>query len=1225
MEKSVEREIGQKISRLRLAWLGTPTISYGDQPVMFRTRKALALLIYLTAEAGIQTREKLTALFWPESDTVRGRGMLRTTLAHLREILDTFDTAYLLVEPHALSFDFESDFELDLHTLQAALDLIQQPPGLAERERVIGQLQTAAAYYRGDFLEGFSLADTPTFDDWVSLQREVWHGRLNLIFDTLSQLQFEAGDLPAGIETATRWKAHDPLGEVAPQRLMQLHFADGNRSAALQVYEAYGQMLALELGARPAPEIETLAARIRASAPLRRPRERVPLALTPLDISFVGRAEEFNRLKTAYHIASSGQTQIVILAGEAGIGKTRLATEFLQWATAQGAEVLSGRAFETGGELPYQPLAQLLRQRLDQEKTPAGLLSETWLAELSRLLPELRDRYPELPPPQPDEATARSRLLEAITRLGRALAGRAPLLLFIDDIQWADTASLDALFYALSNWAEHKSPALALLCLRDTALATKTEVQQWLTRFKARLAVAQIALAPLTREDILALVASLETGQAKVDPTTGAVGEDVLPETHLSPPKFKDFAQALFTETGGQPLYLVETLKTLLEQKVLIPYHPAQGVQQLKWSTLTGETSGSFPLPRIIPTGIREAILDRLSRLTPAAAAMLTAAAVLGQAASFRQLAEMSGVDEMTGLDVLEELVAKRLLLETNEDRQSYLIAHDKIRDVIYAETSAARKQVLHRRAVTTLQGTEPARLAYHALAAGMAEEAFSYSLAAGDAALHLFAVREAVAHYETARKLMAANSSLQKIAACQQLYTSLGRALELDAQFDRALAVYQEMEAVAQQLDDPSMKLAALMAQATLRSIPSLSFNSSEGEVLAEQALSLARELGDQAAAVKILWNLLNLYLSSGRVLQAIAWGDQALALARHLNLPEQMAFILNDMGLCYRLGGPLERARESLREAGALWRELNNLPMLADSLAGSAGLAVLAGDYHLALTLSGEAFKISQSVANLWGQSHSKLTVGYIFWDWGQPDEAITVMQECLRLSELANYLIPQVLTRSDLAVVYGSLGATERGLETARQALTTAETHMPFLQPYALAKMAQLHLRQGQLAEAEAAIKRGKKSPDQEIVPLYLQYVRLAEAELALRQGDYERALAATGDLRASLHQFGLRSCIPEVLYLRGKVLRGMGETEAARRTLLEARTETEAIGSRRILWQILGALSQLETDPTEAGHLRQQAREIVESIADHIGNPDLRASFLGMAEVQEVLSL
>jgi tetratricopeptide (TPR) repeat protein len=246
----------------------------------------------------------------------------------------------------------------------------------------------------------------------------------------------------------------------------------------------------------------------------------------------------------------------------------------------------------------------------------------------------------------------------------------------------------------------------------------------------------------------------------------------------------------------------------------------------------------------------------------------------------------------------------------------------------------------------------------------------------------------------------------------------------------------------------------------------------------------------------------------------------------------------------------------------------------------------------------------------------------VGYVYWDRGQPDQAIAVMQECLRLSDLANYLIPQVITRTDLAAVYGSLGAVEQGLETVNLALTVAETHMPFLRVYVLTKLAQLHLRQGNLLEAEAAVDQGKKDSNREAAPIYFQFVILAEVELALRQGNYEHALAATGDLLTTLNQIGLRAYIPEALYLRGQILAAMDQTEAARKTLLEARAEAEAIGSRRMLWQILFALSRLETDPTEAKRLRRQAQEIVEYISDHTPL-ELQASFLDLAEVQEVL--
>ena len=148
-----------------------------------------------------------------------------------------------------------------------------------------------------------------------------------------------------------------------------------------------------------------------------------------------------------YHTAQRGQTQVVLLEGEVGIGKTRLASEFLAWAEVEGADVLQGQAFETGGQLPYRPVIEALRPRIERENAPDDLLSDLWLAELARLLPELCDRYPDLPAPVGDKSVARNRLFEAVARLGQALAARTPLVLFIDDVQWADAASLDVLHY----------------------------------------------------------------------------------------------------------------------------------------------------------------------------------------------------------------------------------------------------------------------------------------------------------------------------------------------------------------------------------------------------------------------------------------------------------------------------------------------------------------------------------------------------------------------------------------------------------------------------------------------------------------------------------------------------------------------------------------------------------------------------------------------------------
>ncbi|MEJ2554840.1 MAG: hypothetical protein P8186_01130, partial [Anaerolineae bacterium] len=148
------------------------------------------------------------------------------------------------------------------------------------------------------------------------------------------------------------------------------------------------------------------------------------------------------------------------------------------------------------------------------------------------------------------------------------------------------------------------------------------------------------------------------------------------------------------------------------------------------------------------------------------------------------------------------------------------------------------------------------------------------------------------------------------------------------------------------------------------------------------------------------------------------------------------------------------------------------------------------------------------------------------------------------------------------------------------------------------------------------------QGKKDPYLKDSDFYLAFVLLADSKFALQEEDYDRALAVTDNLSAKLREYRMRSYIPEALYLQAQALRGLGQDEAARNTLLEARAEAEAMNARRPLWPILFSLSQLETDLTKAEHLRQQSQQIVEYIAVHTPTPELRASFLALPDVVAV---
>ena len=452
---------------LHFALLGPPQVYHNGQLLVFPSRKSLALLIYLAVEGGTHTRKTLSELFWPESDAAHARMTLRATVLELREVLSSGTSPtlefspnrvpHLLIDRDTLALDLISGVSLDLQILQAAWVVARSDSRAAAilprevRRAQIAQLEKATKLSRESFLAGFSLHNASGFDDWASFQREYWHLRMHLVFDRLSQWYEEVGEIERSIATIINWLALSMLNEDASQRLMRLHFATGNRVAALQAYEALRVILASEVHAEPTPETMALAERIRATTPPHYKKPRASWVSSPsmilLNAPLVGRAREYGTLLERYFAARSGQTQVVLLEGEAGIGKTRLASEFVGWAAAQGADVLRGQAFESSGRLSYQPLIEALRPRVDQENALDDLLHDVWLAELARLLPELRERYPDLSSLVADASVARNHLFEAVARLLDTLATRTTLVLFLDDLHWADTATLDLLHY----------------------------------------------------------------------------------------------------------------------------------------------------------------------------------------------------------------------------------------------------------------------------------------------------------------------------------------------------------------------------------------------------------------------------------------------------------------------------------------------------------------------------------------------------------------------------------------------------------------------------------------------------------------------------------------------------------------------------------------------------------------------------------------------------------
>jgi DNA-binding SARP family transcriptional activator len=323
------------MGRLSLRLLSAPEARHADAPVSFATRKALALLAYLAVQGGTHTREKLTALLWPESDPERGRATLRYTLAALRTALgESREPGHLQIGRDAVRFEVASNVDVDLLAFEeesrVAQSLARETQGsTGARQRAVGILTNAAQRWRGEFLEGFSLPDAPAFDEWASVQREREHRQAELVFEQLAQAQSEAGARAEATETGARWVAMSPLNEAAHRQLMQLYLAAGEPAAALRAYTACQAVLKRELGTRPDPQTEALAERVRAARPASRQPVRDDRATGMLDWPLVGRSDEFVRLVELYHAALRGRSHLAVVRGEAGIGKTRLTRSFL--------------------------------------------------------------------------------------------------------------------------------------------------------------------------------------------------------------------------------------------------------------------------------------------------------------------------------------------------------------------------------------------------------------------------------------------------------------------------------------------------------------------------------------------------------------------------------------------------------------------------------------------------------------------------------------------------------------------------------------------------------------------------------------------------------------------------------------------------------------------------------------------------------------------------------
>jgi DNA-binding SARP family transcriptional activator len=1196
------------MAHLSLAFLGAFQATLAGKPLTaFRSARVQGLLVYLAlTNQQSHARDVLASLFWPEKPEAVAKQNLRQSLYHLRQMLgetDPQEESYLLVTRSTVQFNSASDHSLDVAAFLTCLES--------------AQLEQAAALYRDDLLPGFTCDSLP-FEEWLRVERERLHRlALDALFE-LTALSLAGADYHMAQSLAQRQLALEPWREEAHRQLMLALALRGERSAALAQYAACRVVLEQELGAEPSAETEALAAQIRDQQLERKPTH--PIGRRRLTTPFVGRKSEHGALVRAYQQAGRVGAQVVVLLGAAGIGKTRLAQNFLDWAAAQGADILRGRAFETSGGLSYQPLTQALRQRLERENAPEDLLSDLWLTQLTRILPELRDRYPDLPQPTQEESTAQQYLFEAIARLGQALAERAPLVIIIDDWHWADAASLDALHYAGLRWSEERAPILVLLTLSQEALMESPGLQTWLTRLKHDVPCLQLDLAALSGAETEQLVRALLKPEEEADGAPPAGVE--------KPSQLTRFSRWLFEETDGQPFFLVETLKALVEEGLLQP-DTASEAWLVDWPKLDKQAleTASRVWPRV-----REMIHAWLDRISAPAGELLTAAAVLGQEASFDRLCRIAGLEEGQALTALDELLARQLLLEAHEASSepgrdpAYSFSHHKLSEIVYAEAGAARRRMLHRRALEVLQATAApaAELAHHALNAGLWVEAIQYSIAAGNEAMHLFAVRVAITHYEAAWQLAEQKGWPEAISGAdrQGLFASLGRAYELAEAWPKAQETYQAMITYGRTIEAPTLECLGLNRLATVNIN---GFNDPQQAVaLLERARAVAEQSGDRPGLAETEWNLSLAARMQQRTSLARQHGEQALVIARELGQPQLLARCLNSLAYVHSRLRQWDTVEVYATGARDLYAAAGNRILEADSQRLVGWSQIYSGRPRDGLTTLQETLAFSRQIENVWGEVESAWRLALTLLELGRYGEAARLASQGVRQAHKVGQPMMVVLALSTWGTVQRTVMALESARETLLESLAlSAEKGLTGFGDWPLAELCALLALAGDWGQAHVYARQTLLSrEDDSLLPMGL--TGWYETEALLRGGDDDLARAEVERLGKVVGK-NRRYRLP---WLRSLAVLAQwdGDTNRAIQHLQAAVALAQEIGLPGEEWSILGALGALyagQGDQAEAQRAWKAAAGIILSLAETIDEEDLRAGFLAAEAVRGIL--
>ncbi len=906
-------------------------------PATHHARLLLAYLLLYPQRA--HTRALLAGLLWPDLPETDARRRLRQTLWQMRRCFP-----YLTSNRQAVQVLLRDELWVDVVAFRQALAQAER----AESDFLRKQAwEDAILCYGGPLLPGF-------YEDWVLLERERLHQQYLQALDALLQYHMREGRYEAALALARRLVQEEPLNEDAHRQIIRLCALLGQHEDAFAQYEELRQILEQTLGTQPDAQTESLMRRIRDQSPTEAPSAPALLFENIDALPLIGREEAWAQAQVALKRLRQGRGGILVVRGETGIGKTRFLAELALHGEWSGMQVWSGRASQENYLEPYHLWRQVFRSHLTPLRAEqlAMELDPVLLAALTAILPELKHWLPQFAPvPMLPGEEAQQRLELALRHFLRASARRTPLLILLDDSQWADTTSLQVIHHLSEETVQH--PILLVLGFRDDEILSRRRMEALLQNL------------PIPPQEIALDHLSPQATERLIQASLGIS----YPIPH--------FSGRIYRATQGHPLFVLETLRALHQQGTL--FRNAQG----RWSTHLDETTEDYAeLP--LTNRLQALYEQRLAQLSPVAWEIMAVASLVSMPLTPRFLQRTLDATPQAIVRGTEELVSLRLL---REETRGLRLAHDSLREVVSTLLPQEEVQQWHRHIARALEiqgDVPPAILAYHFEQGELLEDALRYHRLAARQARNLYAYPHVREHLDAAIRLATSLHKPQDL-----LYRLL-------AQREEALSILGERDAQAQDLDRmdalaglcPERKIQVLLRRARYASQTS---RYEEAQHMIQEALALARENNNPQWELQALLEQSHAFILSGRSQDALTLTHTMLPLASRVQDARLQALVYRELGDAFLGVGQHVRAREYLEQALSLFESIKDPLEQIRTIHLLAILVTEQGELDEARAYYRREIELSRGIGYLAGISKAELNLGNLDWLEGRAYQAL------------------------------------------------------------------------------------------------------------------------------------------------------------------------------------------------------------------------------------------